>query len=136
SALDPDAFRGAFGGGRPLNLALPGSSPIPVMEYLADSTRFDGLLIAELMPLYAFEAAQTSAQQVTDLLAQYRRDRVSPARLSEDWLRVHLLRHVLFREPQLLPMRFAMSAIAGKRPEPVIGRTRPDGFAPRDERSL
>jgi hypothetical protein len=136
SALDPDAFRRTFGGDKPLNLALPGSSPIPVMEYLADSTRFDGLLIVELMPLYAFEASQTSAQQVTDLLAQYRRDRVSPARLSENWLRVHLLRHVLFREPQLLPERFVLSAIAGKKPEPVIGRTRPDGFAPRDQRSL
>ncbi len=136
SALDPDAFRRAYGGGAPVNLALPGSSPIPVLEYVADSTAFAGLMIVELMPMYAFQADQGAAQEVTDLLRRYRNDRVSPARLSENWLRVHLLRHFLFREPPLLPKRFILTAIKGGKPELGVGRMRPDGFSPRNQRRL
>ena len=135
AALDPVAFRGVVGGTAPINLALPGSSPVPVLEYLADSTRYAGLVIVEVLPVVAFDAEQRSSMRVTSLLARYGRERASPARLVEDWLRVHLLGHVVFRTTQLLPVRLVSTLRAGRLLQPDIGHMQPDGFAPKDQRS-
>jgi len=136
AALDPVAFQHVAGGTRPVNFALPGSSPIPVLEYLADSTDYRGVVIVELLPLMAFEATQAASERVASLLERYAREHVSPGRLSENWLEVHLIRHLVFRAPQLLPVRLINTLSKGGVIQPTIGRMRPDGFAPRDQRSL
>jgi hypothetical protein len=136
AALDPDAYRSAAGGLPAINLALPGGSPIPVLEYLADSTGYAGTVIVELLPLTAFDSAQAGAAQFEKLLRQYARERVSPGKLSEAWLEVHALQHLVFREPQLLPVRLVTTLRQGGAIQPTIDRMRPDGFAPRDQRRL
>jgi len=135
AALDPEAFRRVAGGAPPVNLALPGNSPIPLLEYLADSARFTGLVIVEVLPLYAFDAEQGGAQRVAGLITRYARDRVSPARLTENWLRVHVLQHLVFRVPQLLPVRLFTTVREGGTITPGVMR-HADRFAPIYQRQL
>lgn len=134
AVLDPEALRREIGGKPAIDLALPGNSPIPVLEYLADSIDFAGLVIVEILPLYAFDAEQTGARRATQLIQRYERDRVSPARLAENWLEVHLLRQFVFRTVQLLPARLVKTLRAGERPVPRVGRMRADRFFPIDQR--
>lgn len=135
SALDPEAFRRAAGGTPTVDLAMPGNSPIPLLEYLADSTGFAGLVIVEILPLYAFDAEQGGARRITALIERYARDRVSPARLTENWLKVHGLRHLVFRVPQLLPVRLFKTLREGGTIEPAVFREA-DRFTPNDQRRL
>ncbi|MCC6930209.1 MAG: hypothetical protein IT359_14585 [Gemmatimonadaceae bacterium] len=136
AALDPDAFRRAFPGARPVNLSLPGNSPLPVLEYLADSTDFHGLLLAEILPLFVFDATLRSEVRGREVIARYRRERVSPAAMWEDWLRVHALQHVVFRAPALLPGRFVRELREGRLPVPGNAALRPDRFGPVYQRAL
>jgi len=130
AALDPDAFRTALGVSRPINLSLPGNSPLPILEYLADSTEFRGLLLAEILPLFVFDATLRSEGRGRELIDRYHRDRVSPAALWEAWLRVHVLQHVVYRNPALLPARLVEELRAGRRPIPGSLAMRPDRFGP------
>ncbi len=115
AALDPDAFRREVGGAPIVNLALPGTSPIQVLEYLADSTRYAGLVIVEILPFYVFDADQSGSRLTARLIDRYARDRVSPGRLTENWLSVHLLQHIVFRTAPLLPARLATTLRGGAR---------------------
>jgi len=136
AALDPGPFREVMGGRPPVNLALAGESPLPLLEYLADSTAWSGLLVVELLPYYAFDGTQEGAASATRLLARFARDRVSPASMTESWLRVHVSQYLAFREPDLLPARLIETLRAGRRPEPWVLHLRPDRFGPLALRAL
>ncbi len=132
AALEPDAYQQVMGGPAPVNLALPGGSPLPVLEYLADSTDYRGLVIAEILPLEAFDATQAGATRGLGLIRRYEHDRVSPASMSEDWLRVHFLQYFVFRSPELLPAEtFKRWRTTGAlRPKISVLHMRPDRFGP------
>lgn len=134
AALDPGAFRQEAGGAPVVNLALPASSPIPVLEYLADSTVYTGTVIVEILPMFAFDATQYGARRGIGLIQRYARDRVSPARLTENWLRVHLLNHLVFRTTQLLPGPLTKTLRRGSSVELRSTRMRTDRFAPVNHR--
>lgn len=134
AALDPEALQREIGGRPAIDLALPGNSPIPLLEYLADSVRYAGLVIVEILPLYAFDAEQSGATRAQILIQRYGRERVSPARLTENWLEVHLLSPFVFRKAQLLPARLVQTLRAGEPIEPHPGRMRPNRFMPIDQR--
>jgi len=136
AALDPVAYRRVVGGVPPVNLALPFSSPLPLLEYLADSTRYAGIVIAEILPLWAFDASKRGERRIAGLMARYRRDWISPARVSEDWLQVNLLGHVVLRTAQLLPWRLLATLRAGGALVPGYAQLHADRFAPLNQRAL
>jgi hypothetical protein len=134
AALDPQAYAAAAGGRPPVNLALPGTSPLPLLEYIADSTTFRGIVLVEILPLFTFDGSRRPEERVQELLARYETHRVSPAKLSEDWLHVHVLGQFVFRAPALLPARFALTLAEGNWPEPNRLKMRPDRFGPASPR--
>lgn len=136
AALEPGVFQAAMGGVPPVNLSLPGNSPLPILEYLADSTDFRGLVLAELLPLFVFDATLRSEARGRDVIARYGRERGSPAELWENWLLVHGLQHLVFRAPALLPERFVAEARAGRRPLAGNVALRADRFGPVHQRPL
>lgn len=137
AALEPDAWRSVMGGSPPVDLALPGNSPLPVFEYLADSTDYRGLLVVEILPLEAFDATQQGAARGIGLIHRYNRDRVSPARMSESWLQVHLLQYLVFRSPELLPGFVVRQVGKGSLlPKHGMLHMRPDRFGPIEQHPL
>lgn len=136
AVLDPEPFREVLGGTAPVNLALPEGSPLPILEFLADSTSYARLLIVELLPLYAFDGNAGQSRQSVQLLARYRRMRSSPASLAEAYLRVYGMWFLVFRSPQLLPTRLITTLRTGGRPWPNGRHMRPNRFAPVAQRSL
>jgi hypothetical protein len=136
AALDPGVWREVMGGGTAVNLSRSGTSSVSILEYIADSTRFAGITLFELMPFYVFNADSNRVERGDELLARYETDRVSPARLSEAWLQVHLVRHVAFRSPQLLPPLLPRELAAGRFPAPGSLHLRPDRFGPVNQRQF
>ena len=134
AALHPESYQAVMGGNVPANLAMPGASPLPLLEYIADSTQFTGVVVTELLPLFAFDGTQHGARQVEDLLRRFHGERVSPASLSEDWLRVHALRYLVFRSPQLLPVRLYTLHSQGREPQYPEQTLTADRFGPVDNR--
>ncbi len=130
AALDPQAYAAQAGGRPPISLALPGSSPIPLLEYIADSTTFRGVVLMETLPLFAFDGSRRPEERARELIARFENHRVSPARLSEDWLQVYGLSHFVFRAPALLPARFAITIAGRSWPKPNRLQMRPDRFGP------
>jgi hypothetical protein len=131
AALEPDAWRSVMGGSAPVDLALPGNSPLPVFEYLADSTDYRGLVVVEILPLEAFDATQQGAARGIGLIHRFNHDRVSPASLSESWLQVHLLQYLVFRSPELLPSFVIKQVGKGSLlPQPGVLHMHPDRFGP------
>lgn len=47
-------FASAFGGPPPIQLAIDGSSPLPVLHHLADQEGFQGIVVYDLMPNVEF----------------------------------------------------------------------------------
>ncbi len=132
AALEPSAWQQIMGGESPVDLALPGGSPLSVLEFLADSTRYRGLVVAEILPLEAFDATQAGGARALGLIRRYERDHISPASMSEDWLQVHLLQFFVFRSPELLPSETLKRLRSGGPLQPKILRLHmhPDRFGP------
>ncbi|HEY2806068.1 MAG TPA: hypothetical protein VGI92_09445 [Gemmatimonadales bacterium] len=131
AALDPQAWQSVMGGKPPIDLALPGNAPLPILDYIADSTDYRGTVLVEVLPLDAFDARQQGAPRGRGLLDRYDRDRVSPASMSEAWLQVHLLRFFVFRSPELLPSEFFKRLGTGElMPDKGLLHLRTDRFGP------
>lgn len=105
-ALDPDAWQAATGEKAPIQLALAGASPLPVLEDLAADSSFHGLVLAELLPFYTFDARLGAEEDTRNFLAAYREAQSSPAERWEAWFRTHVPNHFVFRRTKLLPHRF------------------------------
>lgn len=79
AAIDPDAWADAVGGDPPLQLALVGSTPLPVMRHLAMDTSFHGLAVVGIVEMYMFNA-EPGNRRGDDAIAEYRALMTSPAR--------------------------------------------------------
>lgn len=136
AALDPEAYASTAGGDPPVSLALPGNSPIPVLEHIAERTDYAGTVLVEVLPLFVFDGTRKPEERSRELLARHTTRRVSLARRSEDWLAVHGLSHLVFRAPALLPARFASTVAGGESPLPNRIVMRPDRFGPVSMRAM
>ena len=105
-ALDPETWRQATGEKAPVQLALAGASPLPVLENLAADTSFHGLVLAELLPFYTFDKRLASEEDTSNYLSSYEAAKSSPAVRWEAWFRTHVPNHMVFRRTKLLPHRF------------------------------
>lgn len=64
--LDPDTFASQFGTKDALQLAITGSSPIPVLNHLAHQTGMCGLVVCDLFPLVAFRSDDEENRMIAE----------------------------------------------------------------------
>ena len=72
----------------PLQLAITGGSPVPVLEELAADRTFAGTVIVDALPRIIFDIGRSRERLVLHWLAAYREAVQSPARMTESRLRV------------------------------------------------
>ena len=131
AALDPDVWN-SVRDEVPLQLALLGTSPVPLLGNLAEESEFAGTVLVEILPLFAFDAAGASEARSHQALDRYRRMRVSPALWTEDWLRMRIPSAFVFRDPALTAERLAREWSNGRDPTPLDGSMRVDRYFPLD----
>jgi len=116
AAVDLDVFAATAGGAKPIQLALTGSSPLPILEDLAADDRFVGIGVAELSPLGFFDSSGSSEDLPREMLAHYRAFRAGPFHRLEHRLSSLVQRHAVFRVSLLSPRHVLGEALRGGRP--------------------
>jgi hypothetical protein len=114
--LDGDVFTEEFGGPRPWQLGIVGSSPLPVLDAFARDETFKGLLICDVMPIYFFTGIETTAGHGAEYSAYALTDK--PWDQEATRLRVWLESHVAFRAPHVSPSPSNLPGLLGLRPLP------------------
>lgn len=79
AAINPDTWAETTGGDPPLQLALVGSTPLPLLEHLAMETDFRGIAIVGIVEMYLFDTAAGNLR-ASDAIAEYRALLSSPSR--------------------------------------------------------
>jgi len=96
-------------GERPIQLAMEGTSPVPMLEDLADDPDFTGRLLVGVAPDVFFSGFAYRG----DVLPYYRKQ--GPSQRSGNWLSMHLLEpYFAFYEPD-----FAMATVFARQPWPL-----------------
>ncbi len=130
AVIDPEPWTREFGGDPPINLALAGGSPVPVLEDLAADSSFHGLVLAEILPMYVFDLRGQGEAVVQENLEAYRDARSSPATRWEAQLRVYLAGRFSFRRAEILPQRSYTALLNGELPAPPFGGMEPSRYHP------
>ncbi|NNE46930.1 MAG: hypothetical protein HKN37_09760 [Rhodothermales bacterium] len=134
AAIDPQAWSEVFQGRPPLQLTLWGTEALPVLEHLAKSNDFRGLVIMGITPHAEFGASP--AQELDATYAEtYRNLSSRPARRTEVSLRNHFS-FLVYRQPVLAPSRILTGILRALRtgdptwlvPERPYWNRRPDRF--------
>ncbi|HKE47231.1 MAG TPA: hypothetical protein VKB52_04140 [Rhodanobacteraceae bacterium] len=96
-------------GKRPIQLALEGTSPVPIMENLADDPNFIGRLLVDVSPDIIFTGFKYRGSVIP-----YLRDQTPSQRIG-DWLSMTFLEpYVAFYDPD-----YALSTVVRRQPFPV-----------------
>ena len=96
-------------GKRPIQLALEGTSPVPIMENLADDPNFTGRLLVDVSPDVMFSGFAYRGSVLPYLHDQ------TPAQRIGDWLSMHVLEPVFaFYDPD-----FALPTVVGRQAWPA-----------------
>ena len=96
-------------GERPIQLAIHGTSPLPMLEDLAKDPAFTGRLLVGVAPQQFFGAFAARA----DVVPHYHKQ--SPSQRSGNWLSKHLLEpYLAFDDPD-----FALAALVRRQPWPA-----------------
>jgi hypothetical protein len=136
AALDPASWAAQTGTAAPVLLALPGNSPLPLLERLARDATFHGLVLIDLLPMYVFDATDTNEVRGARLLEEYDAAKKNPSRWTEAWLAVHVGGSLVLRDPRLQPLELVKQVRLGQWPDPTGATMRADRFAPVDFTSL
>jgi len=120
----PAILRERLGGREPLQLAIDGSSCVPVLDDLSRDPDFCGLVLVDVMPA-AFYSGPLNVHAGTQ--AEYVRayhEQTATAAL-ETRLRLNVQSHIVFRHPAVLPTgrNLLRWTRRGHLPEPGYGRT-------------
>jgi hypothetical protein len=95
--LDPAVWRTEVEGSRAFQLAIDGTSAVPILEHFAKDESFAGLVILEVNPVVDFADIRASEARAEGYLEAYRRMLSSPASRVEIFLRTHLPALVFMR---------------------------------------
>ena len=68
--LDPDVVQRELGASRVVQLGRAGSSPVPVLEYLAEATEFSGLVVCGVVPGPFFDAMDRQRKLIVEAFEQ------------------------------------------------------------------
>ena len=130
--LEPLAWQEAYGGPRPITLAIPGGSLVPILDDLAAQSWFSGLVIAGVMPIHTFDTSGDADRLVEEPLDSYREASQSPSRFIEALLNVEVSVRLAFRHPRLSLQTVIGTLLLGHYPQPLVVARRIDGFTPHD----
>lgn len=97
AAIDPGAWAAAWDGSRPVQLAVAGDSPLPIVEELAATDAFRGLLVIEVLPRIVFDARDSREIEARRMLDEHTRTLASPSRRAESRLDILLASGLAFR---------------------------------------
>ncbi len=119
--FDLEAFADETGWPEPIQLALQGRSPLPVLQDLADDPSFSGLVIVEVTDRIVFQATRQRERRARQRVAESRELAVNQTESLEGWMDQLVGRTFAFRNPELAPDRVLALSQAGL---PVVPRER------------
>ena len=82
SDLEPEAFTITMRSRVPIYLAIPGGSPVPVLEDLAQDRSFSGLVIVDLIPLNVFNITLNREREIVEYIRSYKTSLSSPGKMA------------------------------------------------------
>lgn len=133
SDVQPEAFAGEMDGKVPIQLAVAGFSPLPILEDLAKDQSFSGLAIVGLTPHVVFNSSSLEEKWFLEYSKAHKSYLASPARWSEVRLRSYVEGMFVFRHPAVSPLRAVYYVVfEGVWPHKPFFLIRPDRFAPLD----
>jgi hypothetical protein len=94
AAIDPRAWADAWNGEFPVQLAMAGDTPLPILEDLATDPDFHGLVIVEILPRILFGSREGRGLESRRYLSSWRRTRSSLSRRVEAQLRIGVAEHL------------------------------------------
>ncbi|MCE9594783.1 MAG: hypothetical protein K8S98_11380 [Planctomycetes bacterium] len=130
AALDPETWVASMHSEPPIMLQLPGGSPLPLLERLAEEGEFHGLVLFDFLPMFVFDVSGTSEKHLLALLDLYDVARTSPARRTEALFAVHVGGRLVFRNSQLMLTQLLRAALKQDLPNPGVSIRRPGRFGP------
>jgi hypothetical protein len=120
--IDCDEFARWFGGRKPVQLSVDGSSCLPVLRQLSLDETFLGTVVCDVVPEHFFAGEQSDLQG--RYVAEY--PKRNSCALFEQSLRLQIQANLVFRLPGVAPS-LVLRAAAGRRlPKPYFLITRPD----------
>ena len=114
--INGDVFAEEFSGRKPKQLAIVGSSAIPVLEHFARDETFRGLIICDVMPIHFFTRGDWATGQGAAYVAYAKKDK--PWDLAATCLRVFLESQLALRAPHVSPSPATLLGLLGLRPLP------------------
>lgn len=128
AGLNPDIFKKVTGK-RPLVLAIDGSSPIPVMENLAEDDRITGTIICSFTPMFLGEDSDDFGRSKR-WIRRYHEQKWS-SRI-ETQLSILVEQTFVFRYTGLQPGQLWKNWRENQWPRPFYAPMRPDRYRPMD----
>ena len=123
--LNPDLFQQVTAI-RPVMLAIDGSSPLPVLQHLAEDVRFDSRVILSLLPMFLAEPAEEDRahEWVAEVEGQKWSTRI------ETVLALFFQQHLAFRNPTLALDEIWSDLVENQWPRPPYAPMRADRYRP------
>lgn len=118
AAIDPHAWDGAGRSRLPAQLAMPGGSPLPVLEHVAFETDFSGLAVVDVVPGFIFDRAGEGEALAEARIADWEERSTSPGQRIEAEIRAALRER--FVTLRLSPLEFASRSFVRKRPGRIL----------------
>jgi hypothetical protein len=130
SDVDPDVWARTTHEPPPVDLAVAGSSPLPLLETLAADADFHGTVVMEILPRIIFASTSTRERAVAALEDNYREARGSPSK----WIEARLslaVSSALVLQRSGLEVGVALGSLRRRRSPPVPDfRMKPSRFLP------
>jgi len=94
TAIDPRVWADAWNGEFPVQLAVAGDTPLPILEDLAADPDFHGLAIVEILPRILFGSREDRGLESRRYLSAWRRTRSNLSRRVEAQLQIGVAEHL------------------------------------------
>jgi len=130
AAIDPLVWADATNGEPPIQLALVGSSPVPILENLAADPEFAGTIVYGVVPRFFFNAERAAEDVPASMVRVYQETRSSPARRVEIALANGVAGRLVIRNPELTAPRLIDALVKRSLPQRPRMRARADRFTP------
>jgi hypothetical protein len=122
--VDPQLLGESLGVRAPIELAVDGSSCVPVLDHLSRDEHFRGTVVCEVSPWTFFAGIDAAAGKQGEFVRRYG-ERSAYSGI-EEMLRARVQEHLVLRLPEVSWKRGLSYVLHGKRPRPSSIVTLPD----------
>jgi len=115
AGVDPQVWARVAGGPPPIQLALIGATPVPVLEDLSLDTGFVGLVVVDVIPFFAYDLDRLARREehTRTSIETWRRGYAGPSAVTESWLRAWVGGWLVTGSPETSPRTLIERATAG-----------------------